>query len=185
MIPKLLDHPFSRALGLILLFSVLTVSSQTSVAGNSLEIGDVPPQALGRDLDGNAISLEEFKGRPVVVSFWASWCPPCLAELEVLEQIQHQVDPEELRIIATNVLESNQRNIRRNLARHENRQLLYTFDRNNRVSRAYNIEHLPRLMMLDREGRIAHLHIGYDESFLDQMIDQINALLAAEGPAEQ
>lgn len=184
MIPKFFDYPFSRALGLIFMFSVLTISYQTGVAGNGLEIGDVPPPALGRDLAGNAVSLEEFNDRPIVVSFWASWCPPCLAELEMLERIQHQVDPEELRIIAVNVLESDQRSIRRNLARLDNKQLLYTFDRNNRVSRAYNIRHLPRLMMLDREGRIAHLHTGYDESFLDQMIDQINSLLAAESRAE-
>ena len=85
------------------------------MAGSQLEKGDLPPPDLGRDLNGNRISLEDFRDR-----------------------------------------------------------------RRNRVSRAYEIKHLPRLMILDRQGRVAHLHTRYDKSFLDQIIEQLNILLATQ-----
>lgn len=164
----------------LMLISLLSLVFQAGIADRNLEVGDLPPPDLGRDLERSKVSLEDFRGRTVIVSFWASWCPPCLTELNVLEGIQAQVDTDELRVIAVNVLEPDQQAVRRAIGRLEDPQLLYTFDRRKRVSRAYDIKHLPRLMILDRQGRVAHLHTGYDESFLDQIIEQLNSLLASQ-----
>jgi thiol-disulfide isomerase/thioredoxin len=177
---KVANHRILCSRPRLVLISLLLLVFQTGMAGSNLAIGDIPPPDLGRDLEGNKVSLEDFRGRTVVVSFWASWCPPCRAELNVLEGIQAQIDTKELRIIATNVLEPDQRAVRGAIGRLEDAQLLYAFDRRNRVSRAYNIKYLPRLMILDRQGRVAHLHTGYDESFLDQIIEQLNTLLASQ-----
>lgn len=78
----------------------------------------------------------------MIVSFWASWNPPCHAELNVLEGIQALVDTDDLRVIAVNVLEPGQQAARRAIGRLEDPQLPYTFDRRKRVSRAYDIKHL-------------------------------------------
>jgi len=51
-------------------------------------VGDIPPALLGKDRDGHRVDLGEYRGKVVVLTFWASWCGYCLKELPALDALQ-------------------------------------------------------------------------------------------------
>ena len=64
---------------------------QTSCGGSATSgagVGNLAPAISGTALDGSTVSLAGFKGHPVVVNFWASWCPPCKDSFPALDVIQ-------------------------------------------------------------------------------------------------
>lgn len=61
-----------------------------------------PPLALER-IDGKSTPLDSFRGKAVLLCFWATWCPPCRRELPLLERLRKIVDPRRLEIVAVSV----------------------------------------------------------------------------------
>jgi len=62
----------------------------TQVQGGSQQAGELPALTLYRLEDGRAVSLASFKGKPVVVNVWATWCPPCRREMPLLAEVARQ-----------------------------------------------------------------------------------------------
>lgn len=56
------------------------------------QVGDESPDFTLIDSDGGLISLSDFRGAPVMLNFWASWCPPCMAELPLFQTIADDVE---------------------------------------------------------------------------------------------
>ena len=54
------------------------------------KVGELAPNFAARDLHGNVVRLSQFRGRAVVLTFFALWCHPCEEELPVLEKLQHE-----------------------------------------------------------------------------------------------
>ena len=59
-----------------------------------------PVDFTAQDLEGNSVKLSDFKGQPLVLDFWATWCPPCVRELPILEEIYAQLKSQGLQIVA-------------------------------------------------------------------------------------
>lgn len=163
----------------LLLLTLLFFSNATH-AEMPFEPGGEPPEMLGRDQSGSTIRLEDFPDRVRVVTFWASWCGPCLTEIDVMEQLADQLPDSDLRVIAINVHERNPVRVRRMLRRLDDPNLLYTEDRRDVIVDQYDIESIPLMMMIDHHGEIRYVHQGYGESKLDQIIEELNGLLVEQ-----
>ncbi|MCP4501101.1 MAG: TlpA family protein disulfide reductase [Deltaproteobacteria bacterium] len=76
------SETFARVVrvGLIVLMSVIIATSLMDTAA-PMTAGQPAPELFLRSYDGKAWNLNRFKGKPVVLNFWGSWCPPCMAEL--------------------------------------------------------------------------------------------------------
>ena len=140
-------------------------------------IGDVPPDSLGRTSNGDEVRVTDQHGKVVVVTFWASWCGYCRRELPVLAGLQEAAGKDRMTVVAINYKDD--RKVYRALVRAlKDVQLTMTHDTNGAIGEAYGVEGIPRLLMIDREGKVAYVSVGYDADSLDQIVDAANKLLA-------
>lgn len=141
--------------------------------------GELPPDALGKDRAGNEQTVSQHRGKVVIVTFWASWCAPCRRELPVLGQFQRAVGKDALEVIAINVKEP--RNDYLGVIRaNKDLGLTWVHDSSGATSARYGVEALPNMFIIDREGKVAHVHRGYSEESLPVFIREISDLLPPE-----
>jgi peroxiredoxin len=125
---------------------------------------------------GQKISLADYRGKVVLVDFWASWCPPCLDSLPAYDRMLHEIGTEEFQIIAINVDE----NTGDGLKFLEQHPVSYPVlaDPAGEIGIPWGIRTLPRSFLLDREGRIVTIHKRFragDEIKLKQGITELLA----------
>lgn len=110
------------------------------------------------DLEGNSVSLKDFRGKNVYLNFWASWCPPCKAEMPDIEKLYQETKGTDLVILAVNIGED-----KKTVAKFigENK---YNFkvllDANSSVAQAYGISSIPVSIFIDKEGNMVNSQVG-------------------------
>lgn len=111
-----------------------------------------------KDLDGNEVALSNFKGKKVFLNFWATWCPPCKAEMPDIEKLYGETKDSDLVILAIDMGE-NKETVKSFIVENG-----YNFrillDTNQEVARKYNISSMPTSFFIDKEGYIRATHIG-------------------------
>jgi thiol-disulfide isomerase/thioredoxin len=139
--------------------------------------GDAPPDFLGQTRKGDDIRVRDMHGKVLVVAFWASWCQYCMKEFPVLANLQSLVSPAQLQVVAVN---QDDRDLFVRLTRALAKvtpHVIYTRDRGP-VGKAYDVTSIPRTLLIDRDGKVAYVHIGYDDDTLNDLANEINTLLA-------
>ena len=138
--------------------------------------GDIPPPYVGRQLGGPEIRLDTEPGKAYVVSFWASWCGPCMKELPILANIQ-QIAGDKVRVVAVNTEE---RDVYRKLqGQLKELGLTPAFDPDHKAQDAYGVKGIPHMVIVGRNGRITSVRIGYSDSSLQALAAELNQALAA------
>src|SRR5690606_30720483 len=56
-----------------------------------------------QDATGATVPMKQYQGKPVLINFWATWCPPCVDEMPVLDELQHEFGTEKLRIVGIGI----------------------------------------------------------------------------------
>jgi thiol-disulfide isomerase/thioredoxin len=171
-------------------FFALTVAALLTVAMPALcqarlAPGDTPPDYLGHDRDGHDVRVSDLHGKVVIVSFWASWCAYCRKELPVLAALQKLKGSDDLKVIGVNHDDDYDKfkDLRR---RWKNLDVVLTYDApDDRIGKPYQINGLPYMIMIGRDGRIAHVYTGYGEDMLNTIMSQVDDLLAEPAPAAQ
>ncbi len=122
------------------------------------------------DLAGSVHALKNFRGRPVLLNFWATWCPPCQAELKVFEQKHSEWAAHGLRLVTINVNDPGDRTTVQKFTREKNYSFLILLA-NEDVLGVYNIVYrylfdrrrdlgIPTSLLLDHEGSIVKVYQG-------------------------
>lgn len=108
---------------------------------------------LDAEESGNRLSLDDLKGKAVILDFWASWCRPCREQMGILDSMAAGLRQQGVVIVGVNTGDERPDA----LAFLRGRPVTYTsvFDATREVTRAYDVDVLPTLVLIDREGRIA------------------------------
>ena len=142
-----------------------------------LDVGEAPPSYLGKDRQGDKVVLEDLGGKVVIVTFWASWCPPCRKELPVLETLQQHAR-DRVRVIAVNI--DNRKAYASMKRRLKDYKMTLVHDSRGRVKRAFGVTGIPHMVMIKKDGTIASIKRGYSEAMVPAVIDEVNALMRSE-----
>ncbi len=144
--------------------------------------GDQPPLYVGRQLDGTDINLDPASGKAYVISFWASWCGPCMQELPILGNIQKAAGPDRMLVMAVNIED---RAVYRKVE-HLIRQagLTPAYDPSRTSQDAYGVHGIPHMVIIGRDGRITSVRRGYARSSLDDIAAELNKALAVKPKKE-
>jgi peroxiredoxin len=174
--------PFIRLFLASLAAIVLAAATSGSVGAAEektvhLAPGDVPPDYVGKTLDGASIKLSDHAGKVIVVSYWATWCPYCLKELPILNGMQTVAGKEHLYVLGVNTEE--RAVFRKVLKTVEKLAMHFAYDPDGSARKAYGVTGIPHMVIIGRDGKIVQVHRGYDESMLDSIVAEINAALTA------
>ncbi|NLG27758.1 MAG: TlpA family protein disulfide reductase [Chloroflexi bacterium] len=151
-----------------------TATPQVSVSGKVAQKGKEAPDFTLLNLDGNAVRLSDLKGKVVLINFFASWCPPCLAELPDLIALHNDYAEDGLVILGVDQAESTSTVAA--FVEEYDVPFLIVLDSSGLVSQQYNVRAIPRSLFLDTEGTIIVDHLGYmsDQDmrgYLDQVLE--------------
>lgn len=153
--------------------AVWPVSSRAQGRGMAA-VPHTPPAPLMRlpDADGKAVDLATYRGKVVLINFWATWCPPCRQELPSLSRLKKRFGTETLEIFAVNVGEDAETvfDFIGNPA------FPVLFDRDSKAMTNWSVKVVPTTVLVDRQGRIAFRAIGgreFDDADIVALINQL------------
>ena len=154
----------------VILAGVLATS--LSLAGDGS--GPAPGFSLGAR-GGKSLALSELKGQVVMINFWATWCGPCRQEMPLLEQMYKKYRAMGFTLLGVNV-EPDPVGAE-DWLKETPVSFPILFDRENRVSKLYNVSGMPSSVLIDRKGNVRYLHRGYKPGDENTYLNHIRALV--------
>lgn len=131
-----------------------------------------------QNMDEENIKLSDYRGKVVLINFWATWCPPCVREMPSMERLQQRLGDDGFKVIAVNQMENPD-----DVFAFTGQLELYPtfdilFDQNSKVSQAYAVRGLPTTYLIDKKGNIRYRAVGGREFDHDEVIKIIKKLIA-------
>jgi thiol-disulfide isomerase/thioredoxin len=146
-------------------------------AARALETGEAAPAFSAPRLGSQGtISLDEHLGKVIYLDFWASWCPPCLTAMPVLDELQREFGPRGFEVVAVNVDRDPEQALRFLAAR----PVAYpsASDPAGELPRRFGIATMPTSFLIDRSGVVRQVHEGFRRSDAARIRAEIRALVA-------
>ena len=152
--------------------SAETKTEATTLVG----AGETAPGFTVELTDGSRLSLEELRGKVVLLNFWATWCPPCQEELKrVQKEIVDRFKGKDFVFLAISREETKEQ-VKKFRERNG-----YTFpmglDPERRIYSKFATATIPRNFIIDKKGKIVEIEIGYTKESFAKMIEKLEQLL--------
>lgn len=144
---------------------------RTSTPGNR----NAAPDFTVTDGGGNRVSPADLSGKPVILNFWATWCPPCRSELPAFDKLYRQYGKEVsfMMIDLTDGYRETVEGVKKFISENGYTFLVY-YDTEGSAAEAYNVSSIPFTVAVGRNGNIVGTHLGaMSESALEKLIKTV------------
>lgn len=161
-------------------------STQAQLQGHTIEPADAEEIATRKPVqdfilteeNGATKKLSDFRGNVVILSFWASWCGPCLAELPTFAEIEKKFREKGLRVISVNVDEGEEgRVFAKDFWPKKGLQFTNYFDVKKDLANQFEVDMLPSNFVIDRQGRLVFSSAGASDWTSQDTQDLIESVL--------
>ncbi|MDR7073050.1 TlpA disulfide reductase family protein [Fictibacillus barbaricus] len=144
---------------------------ETSASG--LSPGNRAPDFKLQTLDGKTVNLSDFKGKVVLLNFWATWCPPCRAEMPEMVRFYNEHSSEKIEILAVNLTDSDTVSSVKKFVKDYKLPFPILLDSAGSLGDTYKTVTIPTTFIIDAKGNIKQKHIG--PMSYDMMSDFVKA----------
>lgn len=159
---------------LLAVISILVFLPVSAVAG--VDVGDKPTLAL-TSVEGEDIRLEDYRGKVVVVDFWATWCQPCHASFGFWSEVVRTHDDVVFLAVAVDDSSRVQEFLGDNPQPFD-----VLLDKNQSVFKRFSPPSMPTAYILDRQGVVREIHRGFRDA---HRVELLNILESLVGPAKE
>lgn len=170
--PRILSATL-RSLLLAGLFIGLPASAQQST-------GTLATDFTLRDIENRAVSLADYRGSVVLMNFWATWCGPCMQEMPHLQTMYDDLKDQGFVVLSVSTDDARDASKVKPLVKAKRLTFPVVLDKETTVVSMYNpAKTLPYTVLIDRQGKVAKVHQGYNPGDEKAMRAEVEALLAA------
>jgi len=158
---------------------VQAITLSASPTGPAPRLEREAPDFSVRTLGGEDVRLSDFRGRPVWINFWATWCPPCRAEAPDIQEVYEAHESEGLVVLAISIGEST--NTVADYIKRTGMTVTVGIDEGTNVAAQYRIVGIPTHFFIDREGVLREWRIGsMSKKTMESKVGEIMSPVAAE-----
>ncbi len=158
--------------GLLILVTVFGVRVDAAP-----QIGQVAPDFECVTADGQTVRLSDYRGKVVVLDFWASWCGPCREEMPFLVDLYRENREKGFEVLGINI-DNKKKNMEKFLTKLEDRPAFsILLDNEKKVAALYEIETMPTTIFIDPQGIIRYWHHGFTKSHKKEYREELHLLL--------
>jgi len=158
----------SKVLGIALL--VLA-----SMESHAVAVSDSAPDFTLKSLEGSNLRLEEYRGQVVLLNFWASWCGPCRQEMPLLDRLHHRYEDTGFAVLGVNV--EGEPTPAQEIVDKTNVTFPILIDDGQKVSEMYNLQAMPSTVVIDRDGVVRYIHLGYKPGDEAKYVEVVKELI--------
>lgn len=139
-------------------------------------VGKPAPAFEGKNIKGETVKLADLAGKIIVVDFWATWCPPCVAGLPKLAEFTAKHKDDGVVFLAVNLQEES--SVVKEFLELKKLDINVVMDTDNSIMKKYKVEPVPQTVFIDRKGVVQVVHIGIGD--LEEIPNQLKDLVAGK-----
>lgn len=183
LLTRVQRHPVRNVLVAAFVMSGLLVGSVWAMGSRPPAAGMPASEFSLMDLDGKSHKLEQYRGKVVLLNFWATWCKPCTTEMPAMQTVYDQLREKGFVVLAVNELEDEGK-VREHIAAYK-----HTFpvllDQENKVANQYGVFGLPVSVFIDQNGVVQEYIKGglLTEAKIHDIVGRIQAAAPAKAVA--
>jgi thiol-disulfide isomerase/thioredoxin len=163
----------------LMMISAQAAERQQPKLGHTLTALSRPvpaPDFTLQDIDGKKFSLKGYRGKVVLLNFWATWCPPCRREMPSMERLNQDFTGKDFVVLALNQMEDSDQVFTYTAELEVTPTFTILFDKNSDVARAFGVMGLPTTYLIDKSGNMRFRAIGgreFDHPEVEKQIRQL------------
>ena len=161
------------------LFLAALIISLTGMVYAQQANSELPAVTL-KNISGKTINTSELSndGKPIIISFFATWCKPCNRELSAISEVYEDWQDETgVKLIAVSIDQAQNINKVRPLVADNGWPYEVLLDRNSDFKRALGVQMIPFVLIVDGKGKIVYKHNGYTEGAENELIEKVRELV--------